>query len=128
MTQQGPLKTLWDVFVFEKTFSKDLVNNEVAWKNLHEGATILSSGMGHASFINDDEVSRGLIMYTKRKIERGEVLTHTYGASKQLKYRKKNKEAITGEQEFTRRFGERYAFEISTAGGQSSSLAQTQPA
>jgi hypothetical protein len=66
-------------------------------------------------------------MYTKRKIERGEILTHTYGSSKQLKYRKKNKEAITGEQEFTRRFGERYAFEISTAGGQSSSSAQTQP-
>jgi hypothetical protein len=125
--QQGPFKTLRDVFLFEKTFSTDLVNNGVAWKNLHEGATILSSGMGHASFINDDEVSRGLIMYTKRKIERGEVLTHTYGASKQLHYKKKNREAITGEQEFTRRFGERYALEISNAGIQSSSSAQTQP-
>lgn len=127
MTQQGPFKTLKDVLTFEKTFCQELVNNGVAWKQLHEGATILSSGIGHASFINDDAVSKELIMYTKRKIERGAMLTHTYGASKQLHYQKKNREAITGEQEFTRRFGERYAEEISTAGAQSSSSAQAQP-
>jgi hypothetical protein len=112
MTQQGPFKTLKEMSKFEKTFSQELINNGVAWKQLHEGATILSSGIGHASFINDDALSGALMMYSKRKVETSVILSHTYGVFKHLQYQKKNRDAMTGEQEFTRRFGERYASEI----------------
>lgn len=116
--QLGPFKTINDVITFEKTFCQDLVNNGVAWKQLHEGATILSSGRGHASFINDDGLSKELIMYSKRKIETGEVLTHTYGVSKQIYYQKKNRYTITGEHEFNKRLGEQYAAKMASKGGQ----------
>jgi hypothetical protein len=124
MTHQGPFRTLKDVITFEKAFIQELVSTGVAWKHLHEGATILSSGIGHASFINDDAVSKELILYSKRKVERGDVLTHIYGASKQLNYQKKNRDIVTGEQEFTKQFGERYAFKMYSTGGQPLTQAQ----